>query len=172
MLDLMFRGSRAPWGLRRPLRREWLRSRWRQTPSQTGPNAARSGGFGFSEPICFGDSPEQRFSDKSSAKIAGPVLPGAPFAFGHGAAQLRALDTSIAWRREGPERIEKFFIHSLLHWGLPVRRGGLASVVWAAARWRNGGAQQRTRTYVSWNCTAMVASNRCSTRTQALRIPT
>jgi hypothetical protein len=42
------------------------------------PNAARSGGFGFSEHICFGDSPEQRSSDKSSAKMAGPFLPGLP----------------------------------------------------------------------------------------------
>jgi hypothetical protein len=47
----------------------------RQTPSQTVPNAARSGGFGFSEHICFGESPEQRSSDRSSAKMAGPFLP-------------------------------------------------------------------------------------------------
>ena len=40
--------SRSPGQIRRPLRRGWLRSRWRQTPSQTGPDVARSGGFGFS----------------------------------------------------------------------------------------------------------------------------
>jgi hypothetical protein len=41
--------------------------------------ATRSEGFGFSGPICFGEAPEQRSSDKSSAKTAGPFLPGAPY---------------------------------------------------------------------------------------------
>ncbi len=56
--------SRSLEQIRRPLRRSWLRSRWRQTPSQTGPNAARSGGGGFWLRLCFGEVPEQRFSDR------------------------------------------------------------------------------------------------------------
>src|SRR5512140_1297743 len=97
--------------------------------------------------MCFGEAPEQRSSDILSAKIAGPLLPGAPFAFGRGAAaQLRALDTSMAWRREGPDPTEKLFIQRLLPLGLPVGRGGLASVVMGDARPRNGGWQRRTRT--------------------------
>ena len=89
----------------------------------------------------------QRSSDKLSAKIAGPVLPGAPFAFGRGAAaQLRALDTSMAWRREGPAPTEKLFIQLLLPLGFPVGRGGLASVALGDATPGNGGAQRRTRT--------------------------
>ena len=52
----------------------------------------------------------------------------------------------MAWRREGPDRTEKFFIQSLLRLGLPVGRGGLASVVLGDASSRNGGAQRRTRT--------------------------
>jgi hypothetical protein len=42
----------------------------------------RTGGFGFWRNICFGEASEQRSSDRGSAKTAGPVLPGAPFAFG------------------------------------------------------------------------------------------
>jgi len=55
--------SRTLGQIRRPLRRGWLRSRWRHTPSQTGPSVARSGGFGFGGPICFGEASEQRSSD-------------------------------------------------------------------------------------------------------------
>src|SRR5664280_1359463 len=100
-------------------------------------------GFGFCGQICFGEAPEQRSSDILSAKIAGPLLPGAPFAFGRcAAAQLRALDTSMAWRREGPAPTEKLFIQLLLPLGLPVGRGDLAAVVWGDASPRSGGAQR------------------------------
>src|ERR1019366_5247044 len=164
--------SRSLGQIRRPLRRGWLRSRWRQTPSQTGPYVARSGGFGFCGQICFGEASDQRSSDTSSAKIAGPVLPGAPFAFGCGdCAQLRTLDTSTVWRREGPDRIEKFFIQSLLRLAIRAGRGGPAAPVRSGANSRSGGTQRRTRTYRSWKRTAMVPSIRASTRTQALRIP-
>ena len=65
-------------------------------------------------------------------KIAGPVLPGAPFAFCCGAlAQLRAFDILAAWRREGPDRNEKLFIQSGLRLGLPAGFGGLAATAWS-----------------------------------------
>ena len=34
------------------------------------------------------------------------------------------MDTWLAWRREAADRIEKFFIQSLLRLALPVGRGG------------------------------------------------
>ena len=104
-------------------------------------------GFWFCGQICFGEAPEQRSSDILSAKIAGPLLPGAPFAFGRGiGAQLRALDTSVAWRREGPDPTEKPFIQSLLRLGLPVGHEGLTAVVLGVGNPGSGGAQRRTRT--------------------------
>src|SRR5581483_2023273 len=101
--------------------------------SQTGPYVARSGGFGFSGQICFGEASEQRSSDiKGSAKIAGPVLPGAPFALCCcGKAQSRALEILAAWRREGPDRKEKLLIQSDLGLGLAAGFGGFKATAWA-----------------------------------------
>ena len=39
----------------------------------------------------------------------------------------------MAWRREGPDRTEKFFIQSLLRLALPVGRRGMAFLVSADA---------------------------------------
>src|ERR1019366_5503749 len=52
-----------------------LRSRRRQTPSQTGPNVARSGGFGFVA-ICFGGDWERKALDNIKRDAAGPLRPG------------------------------------------------------------------------------------------------
>jgi len=52
------------------------------------------------------------------------------------------LDTSLAWRREGPERTEKFFIQSLLSLGLLVGRGGLVAMVLIDVSSRSGGVQE------------------------------
>src|ERR1017187_9778340 len=51
-------------------------------------------GFWFCGQICFGEALEQRSSDILSAKIAGPLLPGAPFVFGRG---HRCSPTSIGY---------------------------------------------------------------------------
>src|SRR4051794_14386795 len=77
---VMFRGSRAPWS-RSEDRCDGAGSEadGAKPPVKTGSIVARSGGFGFSEPICFGEAFEQRFSDIQSATTAGLLLPGDPF---------------------------------------------------------------------------------------------
>ena len=71
-------------------------------------------------------------------EIAGPVLPGAPFGFCSGGAQLRAFDVLTAWRREGPDRKEKLFIQSGLRLGLPAFFGGFAAAALGGCNSRTG----------------------------------
>src|SRR5712692_4194050 len=169
----MFRGSRAPWG-RSEDRCDGAGSEadGAKPPVKPGHKMPVLGVLVFVGRSALVKPSSSGLRIHKAREIAGPVLPGAPFAFRGGAgAQLRALDTSMACRREGPDRIEKFFIQSLLRLALLVGHGGLASLVLGDGNSCSGGAQRRTRTYRSWNCTAMVPSNRCSTRTIALRIP-
>jgi hypothetical protein len=77
----------------------------------------------------------------------------------------------MAWRREAPDRIEKFFIQSLLRLVVWAGRGGWIATPPGGGNARTDSAPRRTRTYESWKRTAMIPSKRSYTRTIALRIP-
>ena len=129
----MFRGSCAPWG-RSEDRGEGAGSEadGARPPVKPGHRMPVLGGFGFYGRICFGEAPSSGLRIDKARRS--PVLPGAPFAFRcAGDAQLRALDTSTAWRREGPERTERLFIRSLLRLAFPLRRGASAPLVSSGA---------------------------------------
>ena len=80
-------------------------------------------------------------------KIAGPILPGAPYGFDFGVAQLRALQIARASPRERPERNEKLAIHCDLVLGFAAFGDGVLRVAGPGGCSRRGdAAQSLTRT--------------------------
>jgi hypothetical protein len=139
-VDSMFRGSRAPWGRSEDrCDGDGSEADGARPPVKPGQKVPVLGVLVFGDISDLVHPPSSGLRIDKARRSPGRPCPALHMPFAVAAVTvLPALDTPMAWRREGPERREKFFIQSLLRRALLVGRGGLAAAVWSGCNARAG----------------------------------